>query len=89
MANGLEPTWRTVAEVSGTKIAGTLVAEAGQQVSSAQSFGAVATGTLLPQFIPMGMADGGMGMPLAWVQQSITRWLPQAVWPQAISASAG
>jgi hypothetical protein len=65
------------------------VAKAGQQVSSAQRLGALAIEALLPQFMPMGMADGGMAMPLAWRQQSIMRWLPQAVWPQAISVSAG
>lgn len=87
MANGIEPIWMAVVEVSGAKIAGTLVAETGQHVTSAQSLGEVATGPFSPQFMSMGMAAAAML--LAWLQQSIMRWLPQALWLQALSVSAG
>jgi hypothetical protein len=78
-----------VAEVPRAGIVGTPAVEGPQHVLSAQSFGAVALGPVSPQPIPMGIAGAAMAMPFAWLQQSIVRWLPQALWPQAFSVNVG
>jgi hypothetical protein len=77
-----------VAEAFGANIVGTPAPEGVQQVSSAQNLGAVATRPTSPQPIPMGIV-AAMAVPFAWLQQSIVRWLPQALWPQAFSVNAG
>jgi hypothetical protein len=86
VADAIEPLW-VVAEVFGVGSAGTLAAAGTQQVSSAQSLGAVETGPVLPQSMLIGIA--ATAGPLGWLQQSIVRWLPQAPWPQAFSVKAG
>ena len=67
-------------------IAGTVAGEIMQQASPVQCMGAVATGRDRPQFMPMGI---GMAVLWGWGQQSMVGWLPQALWPQALSAKTG
>ena len=76
-----------VVEVFGANIVGTPAAETGQHVSSAQSLGESRPGRSGRSPCPMGMAAAAMLF--AWLQQSIMRWLPQALWLQAFSVSAG
>lgn len=91
-ANVIEPPWTAVAELSGTGTMSTPAIAGPQHVSSAQILGAAATGLALPQSIPIGIAGAAIAaiaMPFAWLQQSILRWLPQALWLQSFSVNAG